>query len=234
MIIPNKTLIIVTSALNANIGVINQDDRFKQTLDGLLSLRKKLPDALVLLCDGSPTKIDPKKVETLSRYVNIVADFSGDSQLKEFLSKGLKSEAENILLIKTFMLLKNDHGLMKMMSSVNRIFKLSARTDILENFDLEEHNQWGKYVFKKRIPTWLSDSRSQFATDLLITRMFSLCPSLINDYIDVMHQNINIMLKTKIDTEHAHFFNVKKDYLVELDKIHCRGTVATTGTVENY
>jgi hypothetical protein len=104
----------------------------------------------------------------------------------------------------------------------------------LEDFNVYEHDRWGKYVFKKRIPTWISDSRNEFATDLLITRMFSFCPSLIDDYIRTLGANINIITQTEIDTEHAHFLNINKELLVELDQIHCQGTVATTKTLEVY
>jgi hypothetical protein len=48
-IIPDKQLFIVTSALNSNIGIISREDRLKQTIEGLQSLREKCPDALILL-----------------------------------------------------------------------------------------------------------------------------------------------------------------------------------------
>jgi hypothetical protein len=120
------------------------------------------------------------------------------------------------------------------MSQVGRIFKISARTDLVDGFDVNEHMVEGKYVFKKRMPTWLSDSRKEFATDLLITRMFSFCPTLMEDYKKLCETNISLVLQTRIDTEHAHFVNINKDLLVELDEIHCTGIVAGTGTVENY
>ena len=159
-IIPDKPLFIVTSALNADMGSISREDRFEQTLKGLLTLRQKVPDAIVLLTDGSPHKLEKEKLQALSRYANFVADFSGDTQINQFSVNHRKSEAENVLLIKTLLLFKQDVGMMKLLHSVNRIFKLSGRTDILSDFNLEEHNHFGKYVFKKRIPTWLTDSRN--------------------------------------------------------------------------
>jgi hypothetical protein len=120
------------------------------------------------------------------------------------------------------------------MLSVNRIFKLSGRTDLLDSFDIYEHDHFGKYVFKKRIPTWLTDSRKEFATNLLITRMYSFCPSLIDNYLDSLRQIITVTNQTRIDTEHAHFLVLNKEIIVELDQIHCQGTVATTNTLEVY
>ena len=244
-IIPNKQLFIVTSALNPQMGVINRDDRLKQTLDGLLSLRQNCPDAIILLADGSPEKVEREKYEKMQALVDLVADFSGDKDITQFASTGRKSEAENVLMLKVLSVLKYEQGMMRLLQSVNRIYKLSGRTDIDEGFDVNEHNHFGKYVFKKRIPTWLSGMyqtadngpvhiKSETFTNLLITRLFSFCPSLIDDYFTVCRKNLEIVSQTGVDTEHAHFFNIESDKLIELETIHCRGIVAGTGALEIY
>jgi hypothetical protein len=233
-IIPNKQLFIVTSALNPQMGVVNREDRLKQTLDGLLSLREKCPDAIILLADGSPEKVEREKYEKMQALVDLVADFSGDKDIAQFASTGRKSEAENVLMLKVLSVLKYEQGMMRLLQSVNRIYKLSGRTDIDEGFDVNEHNHFGKYVFKKRMPTWLQSERQEIFTDLLITRLFSFCPSLIDDYAITCRRNIDVIMETGVDTEHAHFFNIDSDKLIELDTIHCRGTVAGTGVLEIY
>jgi hypothetical protein len=227
--VKDKTLFIVTSALNPEMGIINREDRFNQTIDGLKSLRERMPGAIVLMVDGSPNKIEEEKVKALRAYVNFFADFSQDREILQFSSTSRKSEAENVLLFKTMLLLKQDDGLKEVMESVNRIVKLSGRTILIDGFDIEQHNHPGKYVFKTRMPTWISDSRKEFATDLLITRMYSLCPSLIDDYLHMCALNVNLIDQTHVDTEHAHFVNINKDLLVELDTIHCQGIMAGTG-----
>jgi hypothetical protein len=230
----DRTLFIVTSALNADMGVVNRTDRFEQTMKGLISIRKYVPDAIILLTDGSPHKLESEKLKALSHFANFAADFSSDEQITELAINHRKSEAENLLLLKTLMLLQQDDSMKDVMESVGRIFKFSGRTDLTDGFDLQEHMHQGKYVFKKRMETWLSDSRNEFATDLLITRMFSFCSTLMEDYMKLCETNIALILQTRIDTEHAHFVNIDKNLLVELDEIHCTGIVAGTGTVENY
>jgi hypothetical protein len=132
------------------------------------------------------------------------------------------------------LLLKQDEGFNKIVQSVNRIVKLSGRTILVDGFDIANHDYAGKYVFKKRMPTWIADSRKEFATDLLITRMYSFCPTLIDNYMDLCSLNVNLINQTHIDTEHAHFVNIPKDLLVELDTIHCQGIMAGTGLTEIY
>lgn len=233
-LIPDRKLFIVTSALNTDMGEIKREERLLQTIDGLKTLREKVSDAIVLFVDGSPHKVEEEKIKIISDYVDFVADFSSDEMISTFAVNHRKSEAESTLLMKTLLLLKQEPNLAKIMLSVNRVFKLSGRTDILNSFDIHEHDHFGKYVFKKRMPTWITDSRKEFATHLLITRMYSFCPSLIDDYLASLRQIITITNQTRIDTEHAHFVILNKERLVELDQIHCQGTVATTNTLEVY
>jgi len=233
-IIPNKQLFIVTSALNPQMGVVNCEDRLQQTLDGLLSLRERCPEAIIILADGSPEKVEAEKYEQMQALVDLVADFSGDKDISQFASTGRKSEAENVLMLKVLSVLKFEQGMIRLLQSVNRIYKLSGRTNIDEGFDVNEHNHFGKYVFKKRMATWLQGERQETFTDLLITRLFSFCPSLIDDYAVTCRRNIGVITQTGVDTEHAHFFNIDPDKLIELDTIHCRGTVAGTGALEIY
>lgn len=233
-IIPSRQLFIVTSALNPNMGILNREERMQQTIEGLESLRNKCPDAIVLLADGSPEKVEEEKIRSLSHLVNFVADFSNDSDITQFASRGMKSQAENVLLLKTTMLLKQDASMMRLMQSVSRVYKFSGRTILNDGFDSSEHNHFGKYVFKKRMPTWLSGERAEIFTDLLITRLFSFCPSLIDDYMIMCRRNIGVINDAGVDTEHAHFFNMKPELLVELDQIHCQGVMASTGATEFY
>jgi len=233
-IIPSTQFFIVTSALNPNMGVLSREDRLQQTIDGLESLRDRCPDAIILLADGSPEKIEEDKIRSMSHLVNFIADFSNDSDIKQFAANGRKSEAENVLMLKTLLLLKQDSTMMQLMHSVNRIYKFSARTALNSEFNPNEHDHFGKYVFKKRMPTWLSGNAAEFFTNLLITRLFSFCPSLLDDYMIVCRRNIGVIRDAGVDTEHAHFFNIRPEYLVELDKIHCHGVMASTGTTEFY
>ena len=230
----NRNLFIVTSALNPNMGVINNEDRLTQTIEGLKLLRAKCPSDMIVFTDGSPNKVDRETYDRIAQYCDVILDMSTDPDITQFASIGRKSEAENVLMLKTLIIFKRNIDLMKELSSVKRIFKISARTDLLEDFDVNKHNHFGKYVFKKSIPTWLTDKRKVLYTNLLITRLFSFCISLFDDYLMVCQNNLNSVQSQGVDTEHAHWHSIDKKYLVELEKIHCQGTMASTGKIEIY
>lgn len=233
---PDKNLIIVTSALKSRIGVLSEDDRYKQTLLSLVSLRKVFKNDIILFTDGSPEEIEKEKIEAISQYVNAIIPWNRDKEISTFANKGMKSEAETAMLFKMMVALKRDPELSKILFEVKRVFKISARTFLHESFDVKEHeNNFGKYVFKKAIPSWLPPQYQRITTDhLYITRLYSLCPSLIDDYIHSLTEIYQCQDKYNLDTEHSHYKVLDKKYVVELDKIHCDGIMASTGKTETY
>jgi hypothetical protein len=227
-----KNLFVVTSALKPTIGVITDDDRFKQTIDTLESLKKIVPNAYIVFTDGSPFLIEDCKLKEISKYVNLILTWTDNEKIHALSKIGHKSLAENFLLMKTIFSLINEDST-NMLQNTKRIFKLSARSILHDSFDINAYDGLeGKYVFKKRVPTWMADK--SFVDHLYITRMFSFCPTLIPDYIDAIAENIAVIGQRNIDTEHAHFHSLNKDLVVEFDTIHCEGIMASTGAIEKY
>ena len=231
MIIPNTNLFIVTSALQANIGVVGNEERLKQTIDTLENLKEKVPDAMVLLVDGSPHNIDEGIKKRISEYCQAIW-FNTHPDVYAMASSGRKSEAEIIMMFNTLLQIKQN----KSIHEIKRIFKYSARTILENDFDINEYdNLYGKYVFKKSIPSWMSPERKINITDhLYITRMFSFCPSLIDNYLQTLQPILNNVITHGIDTEHSHYLCLDKRYVIEFDRLKCAGIVAGSGETERY
>ena len=238
-ITPNKHLFIVTSTLNATMGVFDYETRINQTLDTLRILREKVPQAIIVLTDSSPNNVDDSVLGQLSKYSNLNIMFQQDRDFITLANSGLKSQAENVLLHKTISLFKSNPDLMRVMSSVKRVYKMSGRTNLTDKFDIARYDDpalYGKYTFKKRMYTWLPiDAMAAADVDhLLITRMYSMCISLLDNYYQILPQMFNSMNEYGIDTEHAHYKHIDKQYLIEFDEIYCQGTMASTGMTETY
>jgi len=233
---PDKNLIIVTSALKSTVGVLSEEDRYKQTLLSLISLRKVFVDDIILFADGSPDEIEQEKIAEIAKLVNAIIPWNKDKEIQSFANRGMKSEAETAMLFKTLVAIKRDTGLARILSQVKRVWKISARTFLHETFDPKEHEKhFGKYVFKKAVPSWLPPQYQRITTDhLYITRLYSFCPSLIDDYIHYLTEIYQTIEKYNIDTEHAHYKTLDKKYVLEFDNIHCEGIMASTGKTEIY
>lgn len=226
--IPYKNLFIVSSCLYPTIGAIGSEDRIIQTIETFKSIRK-VPNSIIIFADASTKPIPNYVLSSFYGLYDILFDLSKNEDIKNLSISGQKSQAETLLLLNTISQFKSNFDIMKVMSSVKRIFKISGRYHLTDDFDINSYdNCFGKYVFRKRIPSWMSkDVQNQYnSTDLLVTRLFSFCPSLIDDYIQVLINNFQY-LSMGFDTEHAHFLNVNKKYLVELDKIGVGGIIAS-------
>ena len=229
--IPDKNLFIVTSALHANIGVVNEQERMLQTIETLENLKKKVPDAMVLFVDGSPHNIDEDKKKLISKYCQSMW-FNTHPDVYAMASSGRKSEAEIIMLFNTLLKIKQS----KSIHEIKRIFKFSARTLLEDDFDINEYDGlFGKYVFKKSIPSWMTPERKSNITDhLYITRMYSFCPSLLDNYLQSLQPILNNVIQHGIDTEHSHYLCLDRRYVIEFDRVKCAGIVAGSGETERY
>lgn len=237
MIIPNTDLFIVTSALRTSIGVIDGETRTRQTIEGLQSLRKAAPDALILWVDASSKAVDEATMAQVAQYCNRSISFFGDEDLMSLANAGLKSQAEVALLFKTLSIIKQHPELQKMMADVRRVFKLSGRTNMLEGYDPKAYdNQYGKYVFKKAMPSWLPPQKQleSGCDHLYITRMYSFCISLFDNYLNTLPAIYQTINQHGVDTEHAHYGNIDKGFSVEFEKLYCQGVLAGNGQLEAY
>ena len=233
--IPNKNLFIVTSALNSKRGVVNSNQRLKQTVESLLNLKQKVPNAVLLLVDGSPDPIPEETKKIISQYCQCIW-FGQHPDINAMSSVGRQSEAEFCLLFNVFCLFKQNVEFMKFLYEVKRIFKFSARSFLEDDFDVDEYNGlFGKYVFKKPLPSWMPEERKKHITDCLyITRMYSFCPSLLDNYLQLIEPMLNSVVKYGIDFEHAHHLCLDKKHIVEFDRIKCSGIVSNSGQLERY
>jgi hypothetical protein len=223
--IPDKNLFIITSCLKPNSGAFSDDQRFSQTIATLKSVRQKVPEAIIVFADVSLRTVSDLERETIAGLCNAYIDLSEQPDVRNLSINNQKSTAENVLLFYTIQTLKQNN----LLKDVKRIFKFSARSELEDSFDITKYdNLFGKYVFKKAISTWMTNGPEK----LFITRMFSFCTSLVDNYLSVVQKNV--LLTDKIDTEHAHWVNIPKEHLVEFDKIHCWGWLAGNGQIEHY
>ena len=207
------------------MGAFSDDDRFAQTVASLKSIRKQVPEAFIVFSDISLRPVTDLEKEAISGLCNAYIDLSQQPEVRKCSENHMKSHAENLLMFFTLHTLKHNN----LLKDVKRIFKFSARSELEETFDITEYDGlFGKYVFKEAIPSWMNGGPEK----LLITRMFSFCPSLFDNYLQVIQKNLPSL--NQIDTEHAHFLNIPREYLVEFDKIHCWGWLAGNGQIEHY
>jgi hypothetical protein len=220
-------MFIITSCLIRSArwpGVYTPEQRYEQTLETIKSIRTKVPDAFIVLADNSKHTLGGDALEFLKSNVNLVLLTSERDQSQELTRNGLQSPAEAVL---TVQLLSTLQQIIPDYHSYDRIFKITGRMRLSEGFDISHYeNLKGKYVFKKRRPTWMAN-RIHNVTHNVETRLYSFCPSLTGEFIEMIKKVFPLM--PQIDLEHAFFLGLDKEKLVEFEPIYCEGNVASTG-----
>jgi hypothetical protein len=223
-----KNIFIVTSCIQPNIGVVNFEDRYTQTIETFDSVRRRTEDSLIVFIDSSVHPLEQWKLDVIKSKVDIFLDMTANQTAQEINRHNLKSVGENFLLLTAIMHLKEKYDFKNM---EGRMFKLGGRVNLLDEFDLKDYdNTFGKYVFKKRVQSWMPPEiqNSYGSTHILETRLYSWCFSLVDEYIGIIQKNFELFNKG-LDTEHSHMINVPADKLIEFDMMNTGCVMALNG-----
>lgn len=224
-------IFIVPSCIKSKVGMINHADRFEQTLKTFATVRQQVPDAVIVFCDSSIGGLEETKRFKIKNSVDYYLDYSDDPTAQEINERMLKSHGETYLLKSAILFARDKLNLQK---ETGRMFKLGGRCELLNEFTMNDYaNADGKFVFKKRLDSWMDKNIQQHfgSTHLLETRLYSWNLNMIDEYISILDKNFDL-LNSGLDTEHAHYVNIPKDKLLEFDVLNVGCYVA--GYTEAY
>lgn len=155
-----NSLFLVPCAITSQYGVYTQEERFSQVLETIDSIRIYAPNSFVCLYDTSEQKIPDEYESILSSKVDqlvLLHDHPLVAELKNF-----DHEDTNLTGKKTFgeliVMLEFLHWLKVYPVKFDRVFKLSGRYKLNNNFDIRAYDKAkGHAVFStKRI--WYGDN----------------------------------------------------------------------------
>lgn len=239
-----SNIVLLTSALYTNYGIYDPKERIQQTLETAQSAKKYIPDAVVVLVDNSKVDVlneDSDEFNELLDTVDYYLDNCEDPDIELFhrtcdnYDIG-KNAMEALGMTKALRHMLADEDMQKELKDCHRIFKLSGRYRVTDQFDIEKfdnENTKDKYVFKQSQPSWINPEDTGVNT-LLQTRLWSFTPSLLEDTSEMYKNIIETMLKLfneqkYIDNEHAMSKFIPKDKLVELETVGLEGNIAPNG-----
>ena len=218
-------IFIVTSCINAVSSFMDTETRFNDTFKTIESIRRKVPNSFIILSESSPKKLPDEALKLLRSKVDRLLVLSDNALVQDLGNKFLKSSAETLNLSMTFDFIKS-----LQMKGVKRIFKLTGRGELAEEFDIsyyENPDLYGKYVFKKRITSWMNPEKS-----LVSTRCWSLCYSLFDETHEMLARVFAGCMNVGPDVEHVIFSELDLSKLVEKDMVYFRCQISRTGIVE--
>jgi len=218
-------IFIITSCLNAKVGMIDHETRYNQTLNTIKSIRDRVEDSIIVFVDSSPTPVSDDKLETIKHQCDYFVYLFNHSRALEMGEHGLKTPGEAYNMIVAFDIIRSNG-----IQNVKRIFKITGRAELTDDFDINYYNSDevnGKYVFKKRNQSWMARS-----LELVDTRLWSFDYNMLEEVANVMVSVYNDYFNTGWDMEHLVFKIINKDKLIEKDILGLKCQVSSDGRIQ--
>jgi hypothetical protein len=210
----NNPVFIVTSTINTPLGLIDPATRYSQTLDTIKSIRDKVKGT-ILFVEKSTIPLSSDQQHLIERSVDHYIYIGDRTEVIYFNSNGIKGAGETYMLLVALDFIKTNNIL------TDRIFKLSGRYKLSENFNIDIYNKTmiGQYCFKTR-------DQHDHSLTFLHTRMWSFCISLLDDTRTMLQAAMKTHLIEEITIEEAIYKHINLQKLIELKTINCEGYIA--------
>ena len=216
---------MIIGTINCTYGIFPPDQRFRQTMEAINSVKKKVPDAKILLIDNSIEPLPQHWVDVLKDSVTVF------HQLKHNLFSIVanedrkKSPSEVNMMWEGFNLLR-EHNLLG-----KRIFKLSGRYKVSDTFDIKEFenpDMEGKYTFSViEVETTHDGWKNRRRVMWCNTGLISFTPDLLNEFQNMMGSILrHFDLDREMVIEASLFQHVPHNKIFAVAKEHAEGLKA--------
>lgn len=224
-----EQIFFINSALNAKrLSIFSNEQRFEQTLETIDSIDKHCPDSAKFIIDSSSESADETYIKTLAEKSNVwFIDMSSHEAIKLFSQHGLRSQAETLALI----------GFMKWFENQNiqskRIYKLSGRYTLTENFIVDNPVYKDSFVFSNALESWMPEEQKKMSNvdRLYRLRLWHMDYNLLKTFSKELNNIFDDCSQYHIDVEHSYYKHLHKYKVIEVDKIGVKGIIAPSGEV---
>jgi len=219
-------IFFVNHALKVNqLSVYNEEERFNQTIETLDSINKYCPNNRVFIFDSSPDRPNIEYIQELNNRDAIFLYMGDEPDVKKFSNLGQRSIAECISFIYFLNWFK------KQEFQSERIYKISGRYRINENFIKDNERFKDSFVFANSHNSWMTDQKKYFSgvRRLYLLRFWHMDYNLLDIFQEKLPQILTECVTFDIDVEHSYYKNLHTYKTIELDKIGVCGNIAPSG-----
>jgi hypothetical protein len=237
-----KSLFFVTSAIHTKHGIYSAEQRLEQMIATLESIKTKVPESSILIIESSAAQsITEDEDNKLKPYVDGILNYNPDIQVQEIYNTSgnnwdiAKNLTELIVTAKSLNFALKEQP--QLLNDINRVFKMSGRYCLNDNFDLSKHlDPLNKdcYLFAKRRASQFPVSTTNGLTQQIMSRLWSWPTHktalvffrynlMMEDFIGLNHMG------KYADIEHLLLKYFDGPYMCELDVMGVEGTIAPNG-----
>jgi len=222
-------IFFINSALNVKqLSIFNNEDRFNQTMETLHSIDKHCPNNAKFIFDGSAYPVEDDYLSQIASLDNTwFIDMGNHDGVKLLSMNGLRSQAECY----SFMGFLDWFRLQSFKSK--RIYKLSGRYTLTDNFVLDDPSYKDAFVFADALDSWMPQEvqKKTLANKLYRLRLWHMDYNLLDTFDEVLPQIFKDCTDYGIDVEHSYYKNLHKYKVVEVEKIGVKGIIAPSGEI---
>lgn len=230
-----KHLFVVTSAVKTKFKVNSEKERLSQTLMTVRSILARVPDAMIVVIEASGIPLDEYIVKELEDEIHYLINFSTDANVQYIHNNNespdvVKNLTEMLCFYRGLQMLRDAD----LLTSVNRVYKMSGRYLLNKDFSLSLHEQApDKILISKKY-------QSQFSEDYVgipyqhMSRLWSW-PIKYNEKIMVFYETAikeftdRIGDKRYADIEHLLYLLLPNNLLQEVTPIGVSGKLGNSG-----
>lgn len=236
-----KHIFLVTSAIyghNGFNGKLTAEQRIQQTLDTADSIRHHIPDAVLVLLEGGTQRLELSLRQSLLTKYNDIIDFTQDPFIA-FAHRNLDLSKQEITAIKgpceSYKLREACILLQGMVDPDDRIYKISGRYRLSEEFNVDQHiAAKGKYLMLEKtkcLEYYSYPKKITYCEYQYSTRLYSFCGSLLetaaNNYNTINGRILSLYEQSEyMDLEHMTYLVYDQNDIVEAKPIGLIGAFA--------
>jgi hypothetical protein len=222
-----NNVFVVLSTINSKRGIFTPEERYRQTILTIESIKSRAPNAKIIFLDNSNGEINKcyvdgiqSRVDKFEHYTNDIINYINNN------SNDTNTGANELFLMRRAVDLID-------IQTTKRIFKLSSRYLLMPEFDINYFNNInliGRYTFKHTL-WWnrlvYADGHEEFFNRIhRDTRFWSMCVSLVPHYCGKLQSMYDYMINNNDNLETAHLKLIEKEYINELTMLHVGGYAA--------
>lgn len=213
---------------NSHMNLFDSDVRFNQTIETITSIKDKV-DCDIFVVESSVKPLTETQLEILTNMGNVtVIEYSSDISKKVYSSVKKIGKLQNSIESLAMLDFLQKHK--EILVNYKRIFKLSGRYKLTNNFDMVKHNNMhvaNKFLFVAKKPEYLD------------TRLYSFDSSLVDYHIELTKKSLRYM--TEIGNNTQNFVSMEEcfrkfiepEFFIQTRVIGVEGNIAHNGDYIN-
>lgn len=212
----------IISSINSRHSAFDPDQRFRQTLESIGSVRSMAPGCNIVFLDNSSQPLTGSSKSVLAGMVDHYLDYTPDLFARWVNGNGLNKGLNELIAYEAMLRWAMNSGVLG-----RRIFKLSGRYKLDNRFNIHEWSKpgyVGKYTF--RITPWVfTTTAGTYVKDFYNTALWSMCRTLTDEYLELLDKIFDWMMDRGENIEMAHNYWIPKDKLVIVPELGGSGYI---------